>query len=227
MTTIEENLKAIKKQIADFEQKYGRENDSVCLLAASKGQSVEKILHAFQAGQFIFGENYVKEALIKMTALANVPIEWHFIGAIQSNKTRKIAEHFAWVHSIDSIKIARRLNDERPHALPPLNVCIEVNISQAASKSGIAIDEVFPLARYCLSLPQLKLRGLMAIPTLHKTFNLQRGEFHKLFSLFKTLQKEVVFLDTLSMGMSSDFEAAIAEGATIVRMGTAIFGSRN
>lgn len=180
----------------------------------------------FKAGQNCFGENYLQEALPKMIALSNKSIEWHFIGSIQSNKTRNIAGHFAWVHSVDDMKIARRLNDQRPRHLPPLNICIEINVSHEATKSGIDFDKALALAQYCLTLPRLKLRGLMTIPAPMKNFNEQRNEFHKLFLLYQSLRGKGFTLDTLSMGMSGDFEAAIAEGSTLVRIGAGIFGER-
>ena len=223
---ISENLSALKTRITAYEEKYGREKNSVTLLAASKGQSVEKILQAFDAGQTRFGENYLQEALAKMLELADKPIEWHFIGAIQSNKTRKIAEHFSWVHSVCDKKIAKRLNDQRPTSLPPLNICIEVNLHHEKTKSGVPISEVKSLTEYCLTLPRLKLQGLMTIPEPKKEFTTQRQVFHELLLLQQSLQQQGVTLNTLSMGMSADIEAAIAEGATIVRIGTALFGPR-
>ncbi|RDI41315.1 hypothetical protein AQULUS_00280 [Aquicella lusitana] len=224
--TIRTQLAAVKKRIADYAEKYGRKADSVHLLAVSKGQPIEKIEAAFQAGQPDFGENYLQEALSKIDRLAHKAITWHFIGPVQSNKTRKIAEHFAWVHSVDNKKIATRLNDQRPSHLPPLNICIEVNVSNESSKSGVRAEEVLPLARYCMGLPNIKLRGLMTIPAPQKDFAAQRQSFHALFLLWQRLREQGCELDTLSMGMSDDFEAAIAEGSTLVRIGTAIFGSR-
>ena len=230
MNTIEQNIFTIKKLIANALKKYDREQDSVLLLAASKGQSVEKIMEATQAGQYLFGENYLQEALTKMNALSQQQvsneIEWHFIGPVQSNKTKKIAEHFAWVHSVDDNKIAKRLNDQRPQHLPPLNICIQVNVDDEATKSGVDIDHVLPLAEFCLSLPRLRLRGLMTIPKEQTELTLQRRTFHQLFLLKQSLSEKGFSLDTLSMGMSHDFEAAIAEGSTLIRIGTAIFGSR-
>lgn len=221
------NLATIKKLISDYEKKYRREAGSVRLLAVSKKQSIEKIIEAYEAGQRAFGENYLQEALSKITALTDKQIEWHFIGPIQSNKTRKIAEHFAWVHSVDSKKIAKRLNDQRPTQLPPLNICIEVNVSHEQTKSGVMLEEVEALALYCQSLPHLALRGLMTIPAEHDNFIDQRNEFHPLQTLWTTLRQHDIPLDTLSMGMSGDFEAAIAEGSTLVRIGTALFGQRS
>jgi pyridoxal phosphate enzyme (YggS family) len=226
VTAIANNLTAIKNQISAYEKKYDRKQGEVKLLAVSKNQPVEKIKAAIEAGQFAFGENYLQEALAKMMVLADKRIEWHFIGPIQSNKTRKIAEHFAWVHSIDSLKIAKRLNDQRPPHLTPLNVCIEVNVSAEATKSGVKLDDAASLISDCLSLPRLKLRGLMTIPASYDNFSDQRHAFHKLYSLWQTLHQQNSSFDTLSMGMSNDFEAAIAEGSTLVRIGTAIFGER-
>lgn len=226
MPDIAKNLSQIKNLIAQFEQKYARSPHSVSLLAASKGQSVEKIALAFAAGQRLFGENYLQEALKKMESLTGKNIEWHFIGPLQSNKTKKIAEHFSWVHSVDDMKNAKRLNDQRPDSLPRLNVCIEVNVNEETSKSGCRISDVARLAAYCQTLPRLALRGLMAIPAPQHDFTAQREEFHQLFLCWQQLRAEGVALDTLSMGMSDDFEAAIAEGATFIRIGTAIFGPR-
>ena len=223
---IKNNLSVIKNLIRQYELQYGREPRSVKLLAASKGQSIEKIEQVFNAGQAAFGENYLQEALQKIQQLAHLAIEWHFIGPIQSNKTRKIAQHFAWVHSIDDLKIAERLNHQRPATLPPLNVCIQVNISAEASKSGIALEEMNKFAETFKNFPRLKLRGLMSIPTAGNDFATQRKYFHRLFLAYQTLCSQGFLLDTLSMGMSADFAAAIAEGSTLVRIGTAIFGKR-
>ena len=227
MTKIRNNLQQLREQIASCEKKYGREKDSVKLLAVSKNQSIEKISQALSTGQFAFGENYLQEALPKIDFFTEKNIEWHFIGAIQNNKTKKIAENFAWVHSITQLKTAQRLHEQRPQHLPPLNICIEVNISNETTKSGLEFEDVFSLAKECLSLSHLKLRGLMAIPAPENNFNLQRKAFHKLADLYHALRKEGLWLDTLSMGMSQDWEAAIAEGSTMLRIGTAIFGQRN
>lgn len=227
MTDIAKNIHEIKDLISIYEQKYQRPYGCVRLLAASKYQSLEKMTAAIHAGQFIFGENYLQEALKKMQALAEYPLEWHFIGPIQSNKTRKIAEHFAWVLSLDNIKIAERLHAQRPEHLPPLNVCIQVKVSDEARKSGVDATAVYALAQHCQTLSRLRLRGLMAIPAAHADFAEQRCEFQKLNTLYQSLCKQGFSLDTLSMGMSADFEAAIAEGATLVRIGTAIFGKRS
>ena len=224
--TIIQKLLAIKKMICCYEEKYYRQKNSVQLLAACKGQPLGNIHEVLLAGQKILGQNYLSEALPLMQSLVNENIEWHFIGPIQSNKTRKIAENFAWVHSIDNTKIAKRLNDQRPTDLNPLNICIEVNISHEPNKSGIHPEQVELLAKFCLTQPNLRLRGLMAIPAFSTDFQCQRQEFYKLASLKRQLEKEEgIYLDTLSMGMSNDFEAAIAEGATLVRLGKAIFES--
>lgn len=224
--TIEQNVTALKNLISDCEQRYHRVSGSVELIAASKSQSIEKIISAYNAGIRHFGENYLQEALQKISQLTDKAIVWHFIGPIQSNKTKKIAEHFGWVHSVDSQRIAQRLNDQRPAHLPPLNICIEVNVSHESSKSGITENEVISLAQFCLTQPHLKLRGLMTIPATETDFLKQRSQFHKLFLLAEKLRQQNINVDTLSMGMSGDFAAAIAEGATFVRIGTALFGQR-
>lgn len=227
MDDIAQSLRHIQEQIRDFEKKYHRKLNSVALLAASKGQSLEKIIAAYEAKQRLFGENYLQEALAKMAELKNYPdIEWHYIGNVQRNKTRKIAEHFAWVHSVADAQIAQRLNDHRPAQLAPLNICIEVNVSHEASKSGVNLSEILPLANFCQTLPHIRLRGLMTIPALENNFTDQRATFEKLALALKDLQEHGIQVDTLSMGMSADFEAAIAAGTTIVRIGTGIFGKR-
>lgn len=222
-----QTLLAIKSLIADYEKKYHRNHGSVHLLAVSKGQATEKIQTAYQAGQRAFGENYLQEALDKMSALADKEIEWHFIGKIQKNKTRKIAEHFAWVQSISDIQIAQRLNEQRPSHLPPLNVCIEVNISHEETKLGITPEQVWTLAQDCMNLKQLRLRGLMVIPAPTDDVIQQRKTFHDVFALYQNLCQRGLALDTLSMGMSDDMEAAIAEGSTMVRIGRRLFGQRS
>jgi PLP dependent protein len=226
---IQSNLFNLHARIRDYEKKYNRELGSVQLLGVSKGQSSEKMQEAYSAGLSSFGENYVQEALPKMKTLAALSIEWHFIGNIQTNKTRKIAECFSWAHSITDIGIAKRLNDQRPPHLAPLNICIEINISDETTKQGIDTTTLMPLIETCLAFPRLKLRGLMAIPATKPTQSLdeQRRIFHSLFSIWQSLRNQGIELDTLSMGMSGDFEAAIAEGATIIRIGTALFGSRS
>lgn len=226
MTNIANNLTELKNKIHHYEQRYHRPANSVTLLAVSKHQPLEKIEAAIAAGQTAFGENYLQEALTKMTALAHHALEWHFIGAIQSNKTRKIAEHFAWVHTVDNENMLQRLNDQRPLHLPPLNICLQVNISAEKTKAGVHPDRLLSLATACKQFPRLTLRGLMAIPAPHTTFVAQCAELHKLRMLYAQLCEQHFALDTLSMGMSDDMEAAIAEGATIVRIGTALFGHR-
>ncbi len=224
--TITDNLRIIGERIRAAEQRYGREPHSVKLIAVSKHQPLTAIQEAYQAGQVAFGENYVQEMQEKSEALANPPIEWHFIGPIQSNKTKTIAELASWLHSIDRLKIAQRLNEQRPTHLPPLQVCIQVNLSEEASKSGVSPDEIEPLAKAIQHLPKLKLRGLMAIPAPCHDFESQRVVFRQLNQLKNHLNTQGFALDTLSMGMTDDMEAAIAEGASHVRIGTAIFGAR-
>tara|TARA_B100000989_G_scaffold298413_2_gene287641 strand:+ start:21634 stop:22233 length:600 start_codon:yes stop_codon:yes gene_type:complete len=198
----------------------------VKLIAVSKKQPVDKIRTAIAAGQRAFGENYAQEALDKIAALKDEDVEWHFIGPIQSNKTRLLAAHFAWVHSVCRLDIAQRLNDQRPSSLAPLNICLQINTSGEASKSGVSVDEAHDLAHAIVSLPHLKLRGLMTIPAPCDDFDEQRRPYHQLQDLFLSLHQQGILIDTLSMGMTNDFEAAIAEGATMIRVGTAVFGER-
>jgi pyridoxal phosphate enzyme (YggS family) len=230
MPDIAANLAGVRKSIAECEQKFGLKPHSVRLLGATKKQPVEKILEAINAGLFVFGENYLQEALSKMSDISELApgknIEWHYIGPIQTNKTRKIAEHFAWVQSVSSIKIADRLNEQRPPHLPPLNICVEVNVDAEATKSGVSLADAGALVKYCQALPHLKVRGLMAIPQIQSDFDAQRREFHKLYEVWQELRNQGLALDTLSMGMTEDFEAAIAEKSTMVRIGTGIFGPR-
>ncbi len=206
--------------------KYGRASGSVKLLAVSKKKTVEQIQQILKENHFDFGESYLQEALQKIATIDSPSICWHFIGPIQSNKTDKIAQHFDWVHSIDRLKIAQRLNNQRPESFTPLNVCIQVNISQETSKSGVAKNEVLELASNIVKLPHLKLRGLMAMPAASNDFDRQRLAFRELRQVFADLNRKGFELDTLSMGTSNDLEAAIAEGATILRIGSAIFGER-
>jgi pyridoxal phosphate enzyme (YggS family) len=226
MATIAANLQAVRGRIARAAATANRPPESVRLLAVSKTFGAPQIVAAWQAGQRAFGENFVQEALDKAGELAHLDIEWHFIGPVQSNKTRSIAGHFAWVHSIEREKIAQRLNDARPAQLPPLNVLIQVNVSGEASKSGVAPGAERGLAAAIRRLPRLRLRGLMAIPEPTPDAAVQRARFALLRRLRESLQADDAGIDTLSMGMSDDLEAAIAEGATIVRVGTAIFGAR-
>jgi len=223
---IAQNIQSIRRQITDLEQKYGRTSGSVQLVAVSKTRPIEDIHTAFAENQHHFGENYLQDALSKIENITESGIEWHFIGAIQSNKTRQIAENFHWVHTVDRLKIAQRLNDQRPEKLTPLNICIQVNISGEESKSGIYANEVLSLAKQMSLLPHIKLRGLMVIPASSNSFEEQRKPFHLLTELKDEIHMQGIELDTLSMGMSNDMEAAIAEGSTIVRIGTAIFGKR-
>jgi pyridoxal phosphate enzyme (YggS family) len=223
---VADNLSTVRRRIIDAEQCFGRTKGSVNLLAVSKTKPEAMIREAYAAGQRAFGENYVQEGVEKAIALSDLDIDWHFIGPLQSNKTRVVAEHFAWVHSIDREKIARRLGEQRPGHLPDINVCLQVNISGEASKSGVSTDEVPALARAVAALPGLQLRGLMAIPAPSKDPAAQRLPFAALRALLSELQSEHPSMDTLSMGMSGDLEAAVAEGATIVRIGTDIFGAR-
>jgi pyridoxal phosphate enzyme (YggS family) len=226
MTTIASNLQAVRDTIAAAAVKAGRRANDVSLLAVSKTFAPDALREAYHAGQTCFAESYVQEALDKIAALQDLPIEWHYIGPIQSNKTRAIAENFVWVHSVYRLKIAERLSGQRPAHLPPLQVCLQVNISLEASKSGIAPNEVGALAHAITKLPKLKLRGLMTVPAPSDDVTTQRLPFAQLRKLRDQLNQQGLQLDTLSMGMSHDFAAAIAEGATIVRIGTAIFGNR-
>lgn len=227
MTIIVANLQAVRGRIASAASAAKRMPENVCLLAVSKTCSAAQVIEAWQAGQRAFGENFVQEALDKARELAHLDIEWHFIGPLQSNKTRPIAESFTWVHGIEREKIAQRLNDARPAHLPPLNVLIQVNVSGETSKSGVAPGMERGLATAIRRLPRLRLRGLMAIPEPTPDTAVQRARFALLRRLKENLQMDDAGIDTLSMGMSDDLEAAIAEGATIVRVGTAIFGVRN
>lgn len=231
MSVIAQNLQAVQMRIAQAARAVSREPHEVSLLAVSKTFGAAEVAAAVAAGQTAFGENYLQEALDKMAALHSMlpdtAIAWHFIGPIQSNKTRPIAEHFDWVHSVDREKIAQRLSDQRPDHLPPLNVCVQVNVSHEASKSGAAAEEAAAIARAVAAMPRLRLRGLMAIPEPTEDVAQQRAAFRQLRELYEILRAEGLSLDTLSMGMSGDLEAAVAEGATIVRVGTAIFGRRD
>ncbi|SDH97742.1 YggS family pyridoxal phosphate-dependent enzyme [Janthinobacterium sp. YR213] len=231
MSTIEQNLQAVRDSIAQAAADAQRAPADVTLLAVSKTFGAHAVLAAMRAGQAAFGENYLQEALdkiafVKEAAPQQAPA-WHFIGPIQSNKTRPIAEHFDWVHTVEREKIAARLSEQRPAGLPDLNICLQVNISGEASKSGVTPAELPALARAVAQLPRLRLRGLMAIPEPETDITLQRLAFAQLRVLYEQLNAEGLALDTLSMGMSADLRAAVLEGATIVRVGSAIFGSRN
>lgn len=222
-----EQLAVVNARLADAAAANGRDPASVQLLGVSKTVGVEAVAAMHDAGLARFGENYLQEALGKITALAGRDIEWHFIGPIQSNKTRPIAEYFDWVHSVDRVKIAERLSVQRPAALPPLNILLELNASNEASKSGVAPQDLPELAAAVARLPRLRLRGLMAIPAPTLDPVPQRAAFARVRAAFDALNASGFALDTLSMGMSGDLEAAISEGATMVRVGTALFGSRN
>ncbi|SMG42585.1 YggS family pyridoxal phosphate-dependent enzyme [Paraburkholderia susongensis] len=223
------NLAAVRQRIAAAAQTAGRDAHAVTLLAVSKTFPADAVRAAHAAGQRAFGENYVQEALDKIATLADLraSLEWHFIGPLQSNKTRPVAEHFDWVHSVDRLKIAQRLSEQRPDHLPPLNVCLQVNVSGEASKSGVTLAEAAQIAQQIAALPRLKLRGLMSIPEPAGDLDAQRAPHRELRELFEQLRHAGLALDTLSMGMSADLEAAVLEGATIVRIGTAIFGVRD
>ncbi len=225
MTIISDSLQVIRANIANAKQGAKRLDD-VKLLAVSKAQTAEKLREAYNAGQTAFGENYVQEAISKQALLEDCNIEWHFIGPIQSNKTQLIAEHFSWVHSVDRLKIARRLSSARSDQLPPLNICIQINSSNEDSKSGVQMPALIDLAKEVTQLPHLKLRGLMAIPAPTQDIALQHQQFKVVKEAFNQLLAAGFELDTLSIGMSSDYIAAIEEGATIVRIGSAIFGER-
>lgn len=219
-------LHAVLGRIRAAEQRFQRPPGAVRLLAVGKTQPAVAIAALAAAGQRDFGENYFQEALDKMTELATLELEWHFIGPMQANKTRGIAEHFAWVHSVDRLKIAERLSAQRPDHLPPLNVCLQVNIDREPTKHGLDEAELAEVAHAVATLPRLRLRGLMAIPAPAAEFAAQRRPFARLRKLRERLADAGLVLDTLSAGMSDDLEAAIAEGATLVRIGTALFGSR-
>jgi PLP dependent protein len=227
MHNIEKNLHRIKSQIAEAAIAAGRAPEDITLLAVSKTKPAADILAAYQCGQLDFGENYLQEAEQKIQALAGKGIQWHFIGPIQSNKTRKISELFDWVHSVDRYKIAERLSQQRLETLKPLNILLQVNIDNEASKAGISTDQVLPLAEQIAALPQVKLRGLMAIPSAQDNYEQQCIPFAKMQTLLQELHNQHPECDTLSMGMSGDMQAAIAQGSTLVRIGTAIFGNRN
>lgn len=228
MTTLQERLSVVQARMAQACAQAGRAPSAVRLLAVSKLHPAQAVREALVHGQNAFGENYVQEALDKMAALADLrsAIEWHLVGPLQSNKTRAVAEAFDWVHSVDRLKIAQRLSDQRPAQLPPLSICLQVNISGEASKSGLSPAEVVDIAPAVAALPRLRLRGLMAIPEPLEGIEAQRAPLRALRLLQETLNRQGLPMDTLSMGMSDDLEAAIAEGSTLVRVGTAVFGPR-
>lgn len=227
MNSLAESFEIVRRQIADDCVNANRDPNSVSLLAVSKTRSADEVRLAAATGQQAFGENYLQEAVDKIAALSDLDLEWHFIGPIQSNKTRPIAENFAWVHSVDRLKIAQRLSDQRPHYAKALNICIQVNISAEAQKAGCSVAELPELARQIAALPKVCLRGLMVIPEATEDMTLLRQRFRETAGLLEQLKAEIPTLDTLSMGMSGDLDAAIAEGSTMVRVGTALFGPRN
>ncbi|ESS72946.1 hypothetical protein MGMO_41c00120 [Methyloglobulus morosus KoM1] len=222
---IPEKIKAIRNQIETYCNTCHRNPQTVLLLAVSKTRPATDIAIAYQAGLRHFGENYCQEALLKQQALGAYDITWHFIGPIQSNKTKLIAQHFSWVHSVDGLKIAKRLNEQRPDNLPPLNICLQINVSEELTKSGIATDELAELSGAIAEFPRLKLRGVMAIPAPEEDYEQQRLPYKALFRAVTALKRPE--LDTFSFGMTNDLKAAISEGATIVRIGTALFGERH
>jgi pyridoxal phosphate enzyme (YggS family) len=221
-----ESVQVVQNRIAEAARAARRSVDSVTLLAVSKGQSSAAIDSAARAGIEHFGENFVQESLPKLQALAGLELTWHFIGRLQANKTRPVAERFAWVHTVDRLRIAERLSEQRPFHAPPLNVCLQLHVGGEASKGGLEAADIPALARQVAALPRLRLRGLMSMPPAENDVSRQRQWFHETRQVFDYLNEHGMGLDTLSMGTSADFEAAIAEGATIVRIGTAIFGPR-
>jgi hypothetical protein len=227
MDTIEKRLQAVKSRIATAAAGCGRDPRDIVLVAVSKTFPLDDIRAAHAAGQRDFGESYAQEAVAKQAESADLPLVWHFIGPLQSNKTREVAERFDWVHSVDRLKIAERLAAQRPETRAPLQVCVQANVSGEATKRGAAIGEVAALARAVAKLPRLRLRGLMTIPEPTDDSRVQRARFESLRALQDDLVRDGLPLDTLSMGMSDDLEAAIAAGSTMVRVGTAIFGARN
>ena len=228
MQTISQRLDAVRASINEYERQYGREPGCVNLLAVSKTKPASAVLAAWHAGQRAFGENYLQDAVVKIRHpdLKDLALEWHFIGPLQSNKTRPVAENFHWLHTLDRLKIARRLNDQRPPALAPLQVCLQIKLRDEQTKSGLDPDQALPLAEAVAALPRLRLRGLMTLPPASEGLEQQRQPFKELRQLFDRLRQAGHDLDTLSMGMTHDLQAAVAEGATLVRIGTAIFGPR-
>ncbi len=225
-TSVSANLAQVRKRIELACQAVGRASDTVKLLAVSKTMPAQAVREAYAAGQLAFGENYIQEGVDKIAALADLPLEWHCIGPIQSNKTKLVAENFAWVHSIDRLKIAERLSAQRPAHLPPLQVCLQVNVDGGSNKSGVAPEDLLALAQAVAKLPHLQLRGIMTIPEPAETEAEARAVHQQAKRLFDHLKTAGLTLDTLSMGMTADLEAAVAEGSTCVRVGTAIFGAR-
>jgi len=226
MTMIADNLQQVRTRIATACNTHGRPPEAVTLLAVSKTFGPQAVREAFAAGQTAFGENYIQEAVDKIVALADLPLEWHCIGPIQSNKTRLVAEHFDWAHSVDRLKIAQRLSEQRPKGTAPLNVCIQVNIDGGPTKAGVAPEDALALAQAVVALPNVRLRGIMTIPEPAIDFEAACAVHMRARALFDALNAAGLVLDTLSMGMTGDLEAAIASGSTMVRIGTAIFGGR-
>ncbi len=223
---ISDNLVSIRREIGEASRRFSRCSGDVQLLAVSKTRPIVDILTAVEYGQYRFGESYLQESIEKIRALEAYSLEWHFIGSLQSNKTRLIARHFDWVQSLDRLRYAEHLSRQRPASLSPLNVCIQVNISEEPQKAGVCLNELPSLVNEVLELPRLRLRGLMTLPARCSDFVDQCRAFHKLYLVYKELQDSGIVLDTLSMGMTNDMVAAIAEGATLVRVGTGIFGKR-
>ncbi|MGB9095832.1 YggS family pyridoxal phosphate-dependent enzyme [Erwinia sp.] len=227
MTSIQHNLQQVRERISAAAAKCGRDPAEITLLAVSKTKPQSAVEEAVAAGQQCFGENYVQEGVDKIQALENSALEWHFIGPLQSNKSRLVAENFGWCHTVDRLKIATRLNEQRPASLPPLNVLIQINISDENSKSGIMLEALNELAKEIALLPRLTLRGLMAIPAPEAEYSRQFAVCQQMAEAFTALKKDYPSVDTLSLGMSDDMDAAIAAGSTMVRIGTAIFGARD
>ena len=226
MIRVTENLRVIRDLLAKASNDAGRSAASVKLLAVSKKQPVSAVLAAAEAGQRHFGENFVQEGLEKIAAAGRNDLIWHFIGHLQANKTKAVAGHFAWVHTIDRLKTAARLSKQRPEGMDDLNICLQVNIDNEAGKSGVGADAVLALARRVSALPRIRLRGLMCLPANRSEFEAQREPFARLRELLSLIKEDGIDVDTLSMGMTGDYAAAIYEGSTIVRIGTAIFGAR-
>ena len=226
-TQIEKNIHQIKRQIAHYAGQYSGAAQNIQLLAVSKTKSIKSIKQAYTAGQRHFAETYLQEALLKIEQLHELDIHWHFIGHIQSNKTRDLANHFQWVHTVDRFKIAQRLSSHRDESLPALNICLQVNPANEASKSGVQLEQLQELAEAVQPLPNIRLRGLMCIPEKTQILEMQRAIFKPVTQAFNQLNARGFNLDTLSMGMSNDMQAAIAEGANMLRIGTAIFGARD
>jgi pyridoxal phosphate enzyme (YggS family) len=227
MTKISTQLSAVRERIEAACRAAGRPHEAVALLAVSKTFGADAVQAAFEAGQTAFGENYIQEAVEKITALRHLPLVWHCIGPVQSNKTRLVAENFDWLHTVDRLKIAQRLSEQRPAELPPLQVCLQVNVDGGPTKSGVAPFDALALAQAVAGLPRLHLRGIMCIPEPAPDFEAACQVFKRAAALFDALNAQGLKLDTLSMGMSADLEAAIASGSTLVRVGSAIFGSRH